>query len=465
MTNSPTGRRQTGESRPVKLRRRHGMSFFAAVTALSLLSGATAAYAVWSAITSVSSTASTATVTVGHALSGSTLAVTYSSATSAAAGVVTITNTGTRDGTYSLAISATSASSTLRAAVDVAVGTTASCTTTATLTSPVTGTFAATVTKTGSLASGASVALCVKTSMSTSNMSANPAATLAATISSSITIGTWSATASPAITFNQTVAASATIETGPYYWIKRFQVSPERCAEADSYGTTSGTAIMTGQCGTAAQATSNTNEFWRFVPTTGGYFRIVNRNAPTLWWSVPSAAALQPLQITAAATTAQEWLPALNANGSYSFKLRANTALCAESTGNGNGASTRVNTCVAGSVVQEFIVEKLYTITPAPITLACSSDGSNSVYTWALLTGYEAEVTYRVLVGATVDTVHTGGTGSDPNARFAWVPTTAAYPAGTYTVTVQSQVANSAWYTVGTATLKRNSSAPWLACS
>lgn len=443
------------------------LALIAGLTTLLLAVGSGAAFAWWMTSATVGSTATAASVGVTHALSGSTLAVTYDNATSttAAVGVVTITNTGTRDGTYSLAISASSASATLPSAVTVEVGTTASCTTTAILSGVTTGTFAATVTKTGAVAAGANVVLCVRTSMTAANVTSNSNTSLAAIVASSITIGTFGATASPAITFTQTVAAVTVIETGPWYWIKQFQAAPERCAEADSFGTTSGTAVLTGSCGTAAQAASNLNEFWRFVPTSNGYYRVVNRNAPTLWWSVPSAATGQPLQLTAGTATTQEWLPVLNADGSYTFKPRANTTLCAQSTGNGSNKPMNLGTCATGSAEQAFTVTKYLTITPATIALTCAATGTTATYSWPTLTGYTTDVTYRVLLNGVVDTVHTGATGADTNARFASTATAAAYPVGTYSLEVQSSVGGSAWWSVGTGTLVIRSTAPILSCT
>jgi hypothetical protein len=445
------------------LGRRTRLAGIAGVTTLLLLVGSTAAYALWSASGTAGSTATTASVGVAHALSSSTLAVSYSSTTTAAVGVVTVTNTGSRDGTYSVALSASSASSTLSPAVTVEIGVAASCTVGATLSSVVSGTFATTVTKSGAITAGASVVLCIRTSMTAASISTNPSTSLTATIASSVLIGTWTATASPALGFVQSVAASATLNSSAWYWIKKVG-SPERCAEANNSGTVSGTAVTTGGCSLSSQAATNANEYWRFTPTSGGYYKIVNRNAQSLWWSVPSAAALQPLQISSATGTTNEWQVVDNGDGSYTFKLRANTALCAEGTGNGNGASLRVNTC-STSIEQRFAAVMYETVTPAPITLSCVADGLTANYSWPQLTGYQSEVSYRVLVGTTVDAVHTGATGTDTVARFAWGVTTAAYPVGTFTITVQQSVAGGSWTTTGTATLVRAAAAPYLSCS
>lgn len=443
--------------------RRNRLWLIAAATVVAVLGSATAAYAVWSTTSSVTSTASTATVGVTHALSGSTLAVTYTPSTTAAVGVVTVTNTGTRDGTYTITVSATSGSSTLRPAVAVELGTAASCTTSATLSNVTTGTFGATLTKTGAITAGASVVLCLRTSMTLANITANAAATLAATVSSSVLIGTWTATASPAITFSQAVTASAAIDSSAWYWIKK-SGSPERCAEADNGGTTSGTIISTGACAIDTQASTNLEEYWRFVPTSSGYFRIINRKTPTLWWSVPSAAALQPLQITATAGTSQEWLPVDNGDGTFSFKLRTNTTLCAEIGGNGNGSAMRINTC-STTTDQRFTVAMYYTVSPAPVALTCVSDATSASYSWPSLTGYTTEVVYRVLLNGVVDSVHTGATGADPTARFNGAAVAAAYPVGSYSVEVQQSVASGGWTSTGTATLVRAAAAPYLSCS
>ena len=435
----------------------------AGITVFLLLAGTGVSYAWWQATVGASSTSSAATVGVSQALSGTPgLVHTYTAAAPAAAGVVTVTNTSSRSGTYTTNVTATSISGTVRPAVAVSVGTAATCTTSATLGSPVTGNFGSAVTYTGTLAAGASVALCVKTSMTSAAITANSAATLTATAATSVLVGTWTATAPQAVSFVQTVTTAAPvsdIDSGAWYWVKKAS-SPERCAGVN-WGAPSGSAVSTGSCGT------DPIQQWRFTPTSDGYYKVVNRNVPTLWWSTPSAANGQALQVTAGTGTTQQWLPVKNTNGTYTFKLRANNTLCANRTGNGNGAAMTVATCVANSDAQSFTLQMFETATPTPVTLACDNGGGagwNANYSWAQLTGYENEVTYRVLVGGVVDTVHTGGNGWDPVARFGHVETLAAYGPGTRTIEVQQSVAGAPWAQVGTGSLVINSTAPILQC-
>lgn len=444
---------------------RRGFSLFAAVVALTVLTGATAAYAVWSAFASVNSTASTATVTVGHALSGSTLAVTYNSTTTAAVGVVTVTNTGTRDGSYSVAISATSASPTLRAAVAVEIGTAASCTTGATLTSPVTGTLAATVTKTGSLAAGASVALCVRTSMTAGNITANPSSALAATVASSITVGTWSASASPAISFAQTVAAPAgTIDSGAWYWL-RSVINTSQCIEGLNAGNSSGTAVTIGAC--TAPTGSDPSELFRFQPTSGGFYRVVYRNAPTLGLGSNANGNNKPIVVSTDTSDLSQWQVVFNADNTVTLQYLNSTSRCLTIPGGSTTPNTQlqIQNCVADSTSQRFTLTMFGTATPAPIILTCSSDGANAYYSWPQLTGYEGDVVYRAYINGILVNPHSRGTGWDPTIQFGnYAVTTAIYGSGTKPVLVQQNVNNAGWTTTGTGSLILANTAPNLSC-
>lgn len=457
--------RSRSGSKPERRGGPRALALFAAVTVLSLLTGATAAYAIWSAIASVNSTASTATVTVGHALSGSTLAVTYNSTTTAAVGVVTVTNTGTRDGTYSVAISATSASPTLRAAVVVEVGTAASCTTSATLTSPVTGTFAATVTKTGSLASGASIALCVRTSMTAGNITANANTSLAATVASSITVGTWSASASPAITFTQTVAAATQIiDSGAWYRL-RSVINTGQCAEGLGAATSSGTAVTIGAC-TAPNGT-DASELFRFQPTSGGYYRVVYRAAPTLGLAANGNGNNRDIFLNTDTSDLAQWLPVFNADNTVTLTYLNNSGRCLSIPGGSTtvGTQLQIQNCVANSTSQRFTLTMFNTATPAPIVLSCSADGYNAYYSWPQLTGYETDVVYRVYINSILVNPHTRGTGWDPTVQFGNASiTTAIYGSGSQPVLVQQNVNNAGWTTTGTGTLILANSAPYLLC-
>jgi hypothetical protein len=438
-------------------------AIIAATTAL-VLGGSTVAFALWSANGSVSSTATAATVSVNHALSGSTLAQTYSDSSLVAVGVVTVTNSSSRAGTYSVALSSTSSSSTLRAAVAVEIGTAATCTTTATFTSVTTGTMAATVTATGSIAAGASVPLCVRTSMTSGGVNANSSTTLAATVATSVNVGTWTATASPAITFAQSVAApTQTVDTGAWYWFIS-TINTSLCAEGLNYGSGSGTAVIQGNC--SAPTGSDANELFRFVPTTGGYYRIIVKNATSLGLGTTSGNN-KDVFLSSGTGSLIEWGVVFNSDSTITLQSRSNTSRCLTIPGSSSssGVQLQVSNCVAGSSSQRFTLTTFNTATPPATSLTCSADGYNAYYSWPQLTGYQNEVVYRVYIGGILDTTHSRGTGWDTTVQFGnGGVTTAAYGAGSKTVLVQQSVAGGAWTDVGTGTIVIASSAPFLQC-
>src|SRR5690606_5260286 len=103
-------------------------------------------WAAWTAGDSATSTARAASVGITQQLSGSTLdTFGYSASTTRAVGTVTITNTSTREGDYTLTVTGTAAPGTPDAAaflgaVAVEIGTSGDCTPLATLGGPASGT-------------------------------------------------------------------------------------------------------------------------------------------------------------------------------------------------------------------------------------------------------------------------------------------------------------------------------------
>lgn len=447
------------------LSRRTRLALVAGITTFVTLAGAGVSYAAWTASAGFSTSAAGATVGVSHALSGSSLAVEYKAGTTAAVGVVTITNTSSREGTYSLAISATSTSSTLRSAVAVEVGKAASCTTGATLTEAVTGTFAATVTKTAAIAANSSVALCVRTSMTSSGISANASTALAATVSSSVSIGSWGATASPSITFTQTVAApTQTIDLAAWYWL-RSTISTTLCAEGQYSGSSNNTPLVQGTC--TAPNGNDSSELFRFTPSTGGYYRVVYKNAQSLGIASSANGNNKDVVLSTTTTDLAEWQLQFNADSTVTLLLRNNTSRCLTIPG---GATTtnlqlQVQNCNPGSASQKFTLTMFNIATPPPATLTCTADGYNAYFSWAPPTGYESEVVYRVYINGTLVSPHSRGSGWDPVVQFgSGSVTTAIYGSGAKTVLVQQNVSNVGWTTTGTGTLVINASAPFLQC-
>lgn len=458
--------------RASRLSRRSRLAVFAGLTTLLVLAGATASYALWTASAGFATSAAGATVGVSHALTGSTLAVTYNGTTRTAVGVVTVTNSSSRAGTYSLGISATSASSPLRSAVVVEVGSTASCTATATLDGAVTGTFAATVTKTAAIAANTSVALCVRTSISAANVTANPSTSLAATVATSVAVGTWSAVATPAITFTQSVAAATqTVDSAAWYWL-RSTINTTLCAEGLNSGSGTGTAVVQGTC--TAPTGSDAAELFRFVPTTGGFYRIVYKNAPTLALASNGSfsgggnggGTFRDAFLTSTSSDLAEWQVQFNADSTVTLLLRNNTTRCLTIP---NGSSTagvqlQLQGCV-GDATQKFTLTMFKVATPAPVALTCNADGYNAYYTWPAPTGYETEVVYRVYINNILVSPHSRGTGWDPTVQLSnGTITTATYGSGSKPVLVQQNVNNAGWTTTGTGTLVIANAAPFLLC-
>jgi hypothetical protein len=101
---------------------------------------------------------------------------------------------------------------------------------------------------------------------------------------------------------------------------------------------------------------------------------------------------------------------------------------------------------------------------PAPIALVCAADGYNATYSWPQLTGYESEVTYRVLVGGVATTSYTRGTAYDTTVAFASTAALAAFGTGSKTVEVQQKLASGVWHRVGTGALILSNAVPYLAC-
>ena len=432
------GTRVVRRRRPSSLR----LALTAAVVTTLVVGGAGASYALWSATAGVASSASTATVGVGHALSGSTLAHTYTSSAVAAVGVVTVTNTGTRAGTYSTSLTATSASTTLRSAVAVEIGTAASCTTAATLTSPATGTLNAAVTKTGSIAAGASVALCVRTTMTASGVSANPSTALDATIASSITIGTWAATAAPAITATQSVAAAAPAFTNSGI---RYTIANLSQCVARQWG---GGALLRGSgCG------SDQLSEWRLVQAGNGtYYVTSSYNAadqPTLRWYAATTTS-SVTSANQADVAGQQWTITQRADNLYRFLSAAiNQCLVV---GPGNVMSTAV--CNDASAAQGFTITPIGTPVPPPTTLSCTGNSGNYIaFSWPALAGYQATVTYKLYINEVFVANFTNGYSPQAQLYNDRAPQVliATHGTGSKTVEVKQSISGGEWTTTGTA--------------
>jgi len=439
----------------------------AGLAAFLLFGTSGVAFALWSANATLTSTASTATVTVSQALGGgATLARTYTSSDLIGVGVVTVTNTGTRSGNYSLAIGGTSTSTSFPAAISVVIGE-GTCTTTSALTSTANGTMAAAVTKTGTLAAGASIALCVRTSITAANVTANSGASLAGTATTSITVGTWSANAATSIAFTQSIATAAPVDRTGWFWIKTAQ-TPTQCIYP-RWSADSGNPLWQGACGTAANY--GYLELVRFVSAGNGYYTISSRASATTWWSAPSAAAGQPVQVTDTTTDLGKWLPTVNSDGTTSFSIKSAPTLCLTIAGAtpATGEFLQLATCNTASARQKFQVQLLEVVVPPSTALSCAGDagGYNVTYSWPQLTGYQGSVVYRVKLNGTLlaASAYGGGNGWDTNVRFQGGAAAAGtYGTGAKTILVEQSVLDGPWTTTGTGTLNIANSVPFMTC-
>ena len=432
------------------------VAIIAGLVAFMLLGTSGVAYALWSASASLTSTAGTATVTVSQALSASTLAKTYTSSDLIAVGVVTVTNTGTRSGTYSLAVAGTSTSTAFRSAINVVVGT-GTCSTTSTLAGTVTGTMAATVTKTGTLAAGASVALCVRTSISAANVAANPGVSLAGTATTSISVGTWNANAATSIAFTQSIAAPTGFQSFEGNRYKIFNQGICMNSNWEPYNVLTRGGAAGGSCDN--DQTSN----WRLLDDPSGakfVARAFNTStAPSNRWNATSATAVN-LAATAA-TNAQRWMITVRPDSTYQFLNVQQNKCLSVSTGN----AVSLETCAPASAAQGFTFTIVANASPAPVTLTCGGNGSNYIYySWPILDGYQAEVTYKVYVNGIFVKDHTNGYSTSVQFSPAEVPV-ATYGSGVKTVEVRQSVAGAAYTVTGTGSINIAASTNYLTCN
>ncbi|WP_210413863.1 hypothetical protein [Protaetiibacter larvae] len=390
-----------------RLRTRLRLSAVAGAVALISVIGSGAAWAAWTANDSAGSTATAATVGVTHAFATTpTLPVTYNATTTVAVGTVTVTNTSSRTGSYSLVLSATSASATLRGAVAVEIGTAASCTTGATLTNSTTGTFAAPITKSGTITAGQVLTFCVRTTMTAANVTANAGASLAATVQTGVTVGTWTSNAATNLAFAQSVAAATGFvshEANRYQIFNQGQCIGTRWNQYDDLSR----GAIAGDCNN--EQTSQ----WRLFDVAGHadtkyIARAYNTGAnPGARWNVVSGTNIN--LTTASDVAAQRWTITQRPDGLYRFVSGfAPGTQCLQVQANNRLA---LATCDNALASQGFSFTLVANAAPAPVTLTCSAqNGSNWVqYSWSVLTGYQAEVSYKVYVGGIFIGDHTNG--------------------------------------------------------
>ena len=128
------------------------------------------------------------------------------------------------------------------------------------------------------------------------------------------------------------------------------------CADDTNGGTSNGTALQQWACGAG-----NANQEWQFQPTSNGYYQVVSRTAPSLGWDVTGGTSATgngvPVQLwSTTGATNQQWLPTLQADGSYTFTARNSGSECLDVTNRStaNGTQLQQWACTAGDTAQAF---------------------------------------------------------------------------------------------------------------
>lgn len=120
-------------------------------------------------------------------------------------------------------------------------------------------------------------------------------------------------------------------------------VGSAKCIDATSSGVTNGTVVQQYTCGT-----NQANQGWQFVATTGGNYRIVNRNSmknaqviDAISHGTTSGTKLQTYLWSQG--TNQQWIATKNASNQYTFKNASSLCLAAPNTA--NNTQLDIETC------------------------------------------------------------------------------------------------------------------------
>jgi glucosylceramidase len=139
-------------------------------------------------------------------------------------------------------------------------------------------------------------------------------------------------------------------------WYEVVNTNSGDCVDDTNGSISNGAAVQQWAC-----SAGSTNQEWQFQPTSGGYYQVVTRNAPSEAWDVtggPSATGNGTLiQLWSATSgTNQQWLPTLQSDGSYTFTARNSGNECLDVTNRSttNGTQLQQWACTAGDTAQTF---------------------------------------------------------------------------------------------------------------
>ncbi|MER5548893.1 RICIN domain-containing protein [Streptomyces sp. NPDC002589] len=157
----------------------------------------------------------------------------------------------------------------------------------------------------------------------------------------------------------QSPAPSSTIGIDPGSWYQITNANSGQCVDATNAGTSDGTPVQQWTCGS-----DQANQGWKFIPTSDGYYEVVNRNVPALALDIiggPSATAngAQTQLWTFAGGTNQQWKPVPLAAGKYAFVVK-HSGLCLDVTNlsTSNGTQLQQWPCTSNDAAQTFTLSR-----------------------------------------------------------------------------------------------------------
>jgi glucosylceramidase len=106
----------------------------------------------------------------------------------------------------------------------------------------------------------------------------------------------------------------------PDAWYTVVNTASQSCVDAKDWGTVNGTPVQQWIC-----PAPRANAQWQFVPTGGGFFRVINRNAPGKSWDVSGASTANGAKVQLWADNGganQQWRPVANGEGMRRFVAR-----------------------------------------------------------------------------------------------------------------------------------------------
>ena len=133
-------------------------------------------------------------------------------------------------------------------------------------------------------------------------------------------------------------------------WYQIVNRNSGRCLDVTNFGRTNGTPLQQWDCSSPRAS----NQEWQFRPVGDGYYQVVSRFEPTLFWDVnggPSAtgngAAVNLWGYVGGSN--QQWRPVALSGGDYEFRARhSNRCLDVRDVSTANGARLQQYDCTGG---------------------------------------------------------------------------------------------------------------------